>query len=296
MKNLKTVTILSGKGGVGKSSISASLAFLMAQKNKIVAVDCDVDAANLALLFSLNKLTKNEKVSTNIKAFVNKNAQGCKKIVENCAFSAISWNRKKQLPEINNFLCEGCGVCKLLCPNGIDMKKVENATIGEGQTKYGFTVVSGQLEMGESGSGKVVTIVKERAQKIAKKQQAEYLIIDSAPGIGCPVIASIRGSDYILAVTEPTPTAFQALRRVLEVVEHFGINYGIIINKSDLNKNFVKKIEKFAKEKKVLIVGKIPFSKDFVGAMIKMKPVVEVNPNYQKIFQKIVNHINLAIK
>ncbi|MEA3296110.1 MAG: ATP-binding protein [Patescibacteria group bacterium] len=296
MKNLKTVTILSGKGGVGKSSISASLAFLMAQKNKIVAVDCDVDAANLALLFGLNKLIKNEKVSTNIKAFVNKNAQGCKKIVKNCAFSAISWDEKKQLPKINNFLCEGCGVCKLLCPNGIDMKKVENAVIGEGQTKYGFTVVSGQLKMGESGSGKVVTVVKERAQKIAKKQQAEYLIVDSAPGIGCPVIASIRNSDYILAVTEPTPTAFKALRRVLEVVEHFGINYGIIINKSDLNKNFVKKIEKFAKEKKVSIVEKIPFSKDFVEAMIKMKPVVEINPNYQKIFQKIINHINLTIK
>ena len=296
MKTLKTITILSGKGGVGKSSISASLAFLMAQNKKILAVDCDVDAANLALLFGLNKLIKNEKISTNAKAFVNKNAQGCKNIVENCAFSAISWNEKKQLPEINKFLCEGCGVCKLLCPNGIDIKKVKNAIIGEGQTKYGFTVVSGQLEMGESGSGKVVTIVKERAQKIAKKQQVEYLIVDSAPGIGCPVIASIRGSDYILAVTEPTPTAFRALRRVLEVVEHFGISYGIIINKSDLNKDFIKKIEKFAKEKKVSIVAKIPFSKNFVKAMIKMKPVIEISPSYQKLFRQIINQINLEMK
>lgn len=291
MKTLKTVTILSGKGGVGKSSISASLAFLMAQKNKIVAVDCDVDAANLALLFGLNKLTKNKKISTNTKAFVNKNARVCKNIVENCTFSAISWDEKKQLPKINKFLCEGCGVCKLLCPDGINMKKVENATIGEGQTKYGFTVVSGQLEMGESGSGKVVTVVKERAQKIAKKQQAKYLIVDSAPGIGCPVIASIRGSDYILAVTEPTPTAFRALQRVLEVVKHFGISYGIVINKSDLNKNFVKEIEKFAKEKKVSIVEKIPFSKNFVKAMVKRKPIVEIYPNYQKIFKNIINKI-----
>ncbi len=288
---MKTITILSGKGGVGKSSISASLAFLMAQKNKIVAADCDVDAANLALLFGLNKLTKKEKISTNIKAFVNKNALKCKNIVENCAFSAISWNEKKQLPRINKFLCEGCGVCKILCPDGIIMKKVKNAIIGEGQTVYGFSIVSGQLEMGESGSGKVVTAVKEKAQKIAKKQRAEYLIVDSAPGIGCPVIASIRGSDYILAITEPTPTAFRALQRVLDVVEYFGINYGIIINKSNLNEFFIKEIKAFAKEKKIPIIAKIPFSKDFIEAMTKMKPVVEVNPSYQKLFQKIIKQI-----
>jgi len=291
MKNFKTITILSGKGGVGKSSISASLAFSMAQKNKIVAADCDVDAANLALLFGLKKLTKNEKISTNTKAFVNNNAKGCKKIVEKCTFSAISWVEKNQLPKINSFLCEGCGVCKMLCPKGIDMRKVENATIGEGQSKHGFTVVSGQLEMGESGSGKVVTVAKERAQKIAKEQHAKYLIVDSAPGIGCPVIASVRDSDYILAVTEPTPAAFRALQRVLEVVNHFEINYGIIINKSDLNKGFVQKIEKFAEEKKVSIVAKIPFSKDFVKAMTEMRSIVEVNPKYQKIFNQIIDNI-----
>jgi MinD superfamily P-loop ATPase len=288
---MKTITILSGKGGVGKSSISASLAFLISQKSKIVAADCDVDAANLALLFGLNKLIKNEKISTNTKAFVNNKAKKCKNIVKNCAFSAISWNEKKQLPEINKFLCEGCGVCKILCPDGIRMEKVENAIIGEGQTAYGFSIVSGQLEMGESGSGKTVTVVKKRAQELAKKQKAEYLIVDSAPGIGCPVIASVQGSDYILAVTEPTPTAFRALQRVLKVVEHFGIDYGIIINKSDLNKKFVGKIEKFAKEKKVPIIAKIPFDKSFIQAMIEMKPVLEVNSEYQKVFQDIIDQI-----
>ncbi|HKK54541.1 MAG TPA: ATP-binding protein [Patescibacteria group bacterium] len=293
---MKTITILSGKGGVGKSSISASLAFSLAQESKIVAADCDVDAANLALLFGLKKLRKNERISTNSKAFVNKNAKECKNIVKNCAFSAISWNKKKQLPEINEFLCEGCGVCKILCPKGIEIRKVENAIIGEGQTKYGFPIISGQLEMGESGSGKVVTVVKERARQKAERQKAEYLIIDSAPGIGCPVIASVRGSDYILAVTEPTPTAFRALQRVLEVVEHFNISYGIIINKSDLNRSFVKKIEEFAKNKNISIIAKIPFSKSFVEAMIKMKPIAEINPNYQKMFKSIISQIKLEIK
>lgn len=284
---LKVITILSGKGGVGKSSISASLALTLAKDNKIVAVDCDVDAANLAILFGIKEFKKSQKISTNLKAFVNEKAKSCKNIVDNCAFSAIAWNEKKQIPEINKFLCEGCGVCQILCPQGIILKKVKNATISEGPTKYGFPIISGQLEMGESGSGKVVSIVKERALKIAREQKAQYLIVDSAPGIGCPVIASVRGSDYILAVTEPTPTAFRALKRVLAVVEHFGISYGIIINKWDLNKPFVAEIEKFAKDKKTRIIAKIPYDKKFIEAMIKMKPIVEVDSKYEKIFQKI---------
>ncbi|MCF7916583.1 MAG: ATP-binding protein [Candidatus Omnitrophica bacterium] len=291
---MKKITILSGKGGVGKSSISASLAFLLAQNNRIVAADCDVDAANLALLFGLKKLTKNEKISTNSKAFVNKSARNCRDIVKNCAFSAISWNKEKRLPEINKFLCEGCGVCKILCPRGINIRKVENAIIGQGKTKYGFFIVSGQLEMGEAGSGKVVTVVKERAEKIAKEQKASYLIVDSAPGIGCPVIASVRGSDFVLAVTEPTPTAFRALKRVLRVVEHFGVSCGIIINKVDLNISFSKKIEEFAQEKNIKIMAKIPYNREFVEAMVKMRPVVEINSGYKKIFQEIIKKIDLS--
>jgi MinD superfamily P-loop ATPase len=288
---MKTITILSGKGGVGKSTLTASLAVLLAKKDKIVAADCDVDAANLALLFAIKKLNKNQKIATNLKAFVNDKAKNCRKIVENCAFSAISWDEKKQLPQINRFLCEGCGVCRLLCPEGIILKRVSNAIIGESLTKYDFPLISGQVKMGESGSGKVVSAVKERAMKVVFEKRADYLIIDGAPGIGCPVIASIRGSDYILAVTEPTPVAFRALQRVLQVVEHFGVAYGIIINKWNLNKMFVGEIEKFAQEKNVKIVAKIPYSRDFVEAMVGMQPIVEANPKYEKIFEGILKTI-----
>jgi len=142
----------------------------------------------------------------------------------------------------------------------------------------------------------VVSVVKERAGKIALEQKADYLIVDSAPGIGCPVIASIKGSDYILAVTEPTPTAFRALQRVLQVVEHFGITYGIIINKWDLNKNFADEIEKFARGKQIKIVAKIPYNQDFVEAMMEMRPIVEINPKYGKIFKDIINQVKTQLK
>jgi len=245
---MKTITILSGKGGVGKSSLCASLAVLLAEKNKIVAADCDVDAANLALLFAIKQLKNVEKISTNYKAFANEKARKCKNIVDNCAFSAISWNEKRKMPEINGFLCEGCGVCKLLCPQGISIKKVKNAVIGQAKTSYGFFIISGQLKMGGAGSGNVVNIVKEKAEKFVDQIKADFLVVDSAPGIGCPVIASIKGSDYVIAITEPMPVAFSALKRVLQVVEHFKIPYGIVINKWDINKLFTIKIEKFAKE------------------------------------------------
>ena len=197
---MKTITILSGKGGVGKSTISASLSLVLAQKEKIIAVDCDVDAANLALLFGIKNLKNKEKISTNYKAFVNQEAKKCKNIVDNCAFDAISWDDKKAIPQINQFLCEGCGTCKLLCPEGIIIRKINNAVIGEQKTKYGFSIVSGQLKMGESGSGNVVNAVKEKATELAKKTGSNFLIVDSAPGIGCPVIASVAGNDYAVLV------------------------------------------------------------------------------------------------
>ncbi|MCK5084334.1 MAG: P-loop ATPase, partial [Candidatus Pacebacteria bacterium] len=119
------------------------------------------------------------------------------------------------------------------------------------------------------------------------------ILIDSAAGVGCPVIASLIGTDYIVAVTEPTPSALHDLKRVLYLANHFGIKHGIVINKFDLAKDFCLKIEKFAKKENISIIGKIPYRKDFVDSTIKMKPVVEINSKYKKIFKEIVNRIKL---
>ncbi|MGM5482976.1 MAG: ATP-binding protein [Nanobdellota archaeon] len=291
----KSVAVLSGKGGVGKSSISASLAVLIKKEKDIVCADCDVDASNLSLLFSLE--TKDysewEPLSTNKKAQINpKECNNCKRCIDACYFDAIGVKESK--PEIKETGCEGCGACQLVCPkNAIELKKIDNAHIGLSQTKQGIKICSAQLNPGSSGSGKVVSKVKEKA--LASQKSPELMLIDSAAGIGCPVIASITGSDYALIVTEPSPSGFSDMKRALEIVEHFNINKGIIINKADINKEYSSKIEEFALENNIEIIEKIPFDKEFVQSMVKMTPLVELKKEYEKTFQKIKDKVFLKI-
>jgi len=288
---MKKITVLSGKGGVGKSSVTASLAVLLSREKKIVAVDCDVDASNLSLILGIEKMEKETQISTNYKSFLDeKKCVSCKKCLDICAFSAIEWDEEKNIPKVNKFLCEGCGTCQLICPNSaFSLKKVKNAVMSEAKTEYGFPIISGQLKMGESGSGKIVDLIKEEAEKT----NAEIMLIDSAAGIGCPVIASVRESDYIVAVTEPTPSALSDMKRALQIVEHFSIPYSIIINRWDLNKEFTKKIEEFAQRNNIPVIGKIGYDKKFIEALVNLKPVVVYEKNYEKLFSSILDKIPL---
>ncbi len=288
---MKQITILSGKGGVGKSSITASLAIALCKKRKIVCADCDVDASNLALVFGMD--TKDydvwKPVSTNQKArFDVKKCTSCGKCVSECYFDAIGWDDVHKVPVFKEFGCEGCGVCNLVCPSGaIELFDVSNAKIGYGMTKYGFMVVSGQLEMGESGSGKVVSRVKGLALEVCGG--ADVMLVDAAAGIGCPVIASVAGSDYVIAVCEPTPSGFSDMKRALAVVEHFNIPYGIVINKSDMNLEYAKRIEEFSREKGVRVLSKIRYDKCFMDALVNLVPVIESKAEMRDVFLGIVS-------
>ncbi|NOR85778.1 P-loop NTPase [archaeon] len=291
---MKTVTILSGKGGVGKSSITASLAVAFSKDKKIICADCDVDASNLSLVFGTNKYEQWDDLSTNEKAIFDLDkCNSCKICYEECYFNAIIWKNNK--PKLKDFSCEGCGMCELVCPqNAISLKAVNNAKIGYANTKYGFDVVSAQLNPGESGSGKVVFEVKKKAKDIGIK--ADIMFVDSAAGIGCPVIASITGSDYAIIVTEPTPSGFSDMKKAFEIVKHFNIPTGIIINKFDLNPTQTKTIEKFVNINKLKILSKIPFDKKFAKALTKMKPIIEYEKNYQQLFNKIKTLILKELK
>jgi len=287
---MKKITILSGKGGVGKSSIAASLAVLLAKRMKIIVADCDVDAPNLALVLGVKKFQKSEKIQTSEKAVIDyAKCIECKKCYNNCCFNAIQW---KDDPVINNMLCEGCGVCKLVChQDAIKLIKVENAAINYGRTNYGFRIVSGQLKIGESGSGRVVTEVRKRAMETGKS--SDIMLIDASAGIGCPVIASVAGVDYVIAVTEPTPSALSDLKRALEMVKNFKIPVGIVINRYDINKESTKDIESFAKKEGIKILGKIHYDKKFVEALVNLKPIVVYDKSKIKIFEDIMSRIPL---
>lgn len=290
---MKTLTIVSGKGGVGKSSITASLSVLLSREREIIAADCDVDASNLALILGVRELEDREEISTNEKAFFDpEKCTSCGKCRNVCAFSAIEWDHEKNQPKINEYLCEGCGTCELVCPEGaFTLKEVKNAIIGQSETDYGFPIVSGQLNMGESGSGKVVTEVKNRAEE--RGSDKELMVVDSAAGIGCPVIASVRGSDYVLAVTEPSPSGLSDLKRVLQVGNHFGIEAGIVINKWDINEEFSGEIERFAEENEIPVLGKIPYDRRFVDSLVSLKPVLIDNKEYEKLFTEILKGTNI---
>lgn len=306
---MRTITVLSGKGGAGKSTLTASLSVMLANDYKIVAVDCDADAPNLALVLGLKEENFDswESIRTGEKIEFSKEkcktlkfcpkCQGLKKCLNACNYSAITWNPKEDLPEINQLLCVGCGACQLACPTGaLILKKVENARIGFGKTEYGFPIVSGQLKLGESGSGKVVNALRTKAEEIARDIPADFMILDAAAGIGCPVIASVRGSDYVILVTEPTPVAFWDLKRALELVDHFNIPCGVVINRWGINKDFTYSLQDYFKKNQIPVLGLIPYDVRFVKSLVNLKPAVIHEKNFKPIFIQIMDNCLLNMQ
>jgi MinD superfamily P-loop ATPase len=284
---MKKLVILSGKGGVGKSSITASLAVALSSKLHIVCADCDVDASNLSLVLGVKKQKEWKPISTNQKAMIDNNkCTGCGKCIQACYFNALAL--QNGFAAVKDFSCEGCGVCQMVCPFGaIEMKTVYNARIGFADTPYGFEVVSAQLEPGEAGSGKVVAEVKG----LAALRNAELMLIDSAAGIGCPVIASVAGSDYAIIVAEPTPPGISDMKRAAKVVNHFRIPFSIVINKCDLNESIAEDIERFAKSNKAEILCKIPYMQVFSQALVSLTPVALLDKGLQKQFARMSDHV-----
>jgi len=288
------IAVTGGKGGTGKSLVASSLAVEFAQKSKTALLDVDVECPNDHLLLSV-KRKEFTKIYQPIPKWDFSKCIKCGKCASVCKQNAIVFVKDKY-PAFVKDICIGCKACIVSCPeNAISETEKEIGTVYMGKN-YKVNLISGELKLGELASGEVVAEVRKHFEEINKKLKAEIILIDSAAGIGCPVIASLVGTDYIVAVTEPTPSALHDLKRVLYLADHFQIKHGIVINKYNLAKKFYLKIEKFAEENNIAIIGKIPYKRDFVDSTIEMKPVTEINPIYRKLFQKIIGQIKLAIK
>ena len=279
------VTIAGGKGGTGKSMVASSLAYEYAKDKKTFLVDADVECPNDHLLLDI-QLKKEETVFQTIPKWDYDLCIQCGKCATVCKQEAIAFTKGKK-PAFVEDLCIGCKACFVACPvKAISEAQKEIGTISKGNN-YGVNLISGELKLGQLASGEIVAAVRKYAEEAEKEENPEIVIIDAAAGIGCPVIASFVGSDYLVAVTEPTPSALHDLKRMLHLAKHFRIPHGIVINKFDLEEQFCKNIEQFAKEEKVQIIGKIPYSKDFVDASLKMKPVGVLFPSYSSLFKNL---------
>ena len=263
----KQITVISGKGGTGKTTLTAAFSSLA---NKVLIADCDVDAADIHLILDPGSASKLDFYGMEVASINEGKCSACGTCVERCRFGAIS----KELV-IDAHICEGCGVCSLICPeNAITMKEHKAGEIFRSVTRYG-PLVHARLGIGEETGGKLVSMVRKTSSEMAAENDIDLIIIDGPPGTGCSVIASISGVDLVFIVTEPSVSGIHDLERVLEVTAHFRIKAVVCINKCNINEEKTADIEEFCKIKGIDVVGKLPLSDIPIKAMLESQTVIE---------------------
>ncbi len=284
------IAIISGKGGTGKSSISAAFATL---SERVVLADCDVDAANMFVLFHPEKEEEQVYVSGQKAILDEALCSQCGLCVDACRFDAIDWQQGRV--KINELLCDGCWLCARICPEAaITMENSDQSRLYAGAFRNG-EMVYGRLAPGEENSGRLVSLVREKAKKLSNEKQLETIILDGPPGIGCPVISTITGTDHVVIVTEPSLSGFNDLKRTYELCMQFRVKVWVIINKYDLNEEVTQFIEDYCNRMNITLAGKLPFDRSVVDAMVQCMSIVEYQPQsiisitIQEIFNSILN-------
>ena len=288
---MKELIIISGKGGTGKTSLMAAFASLA--ENKVLC-DADVDAADLHLIMEPEVRKRHDFQSGNTAVIDQDKCTECGVCLDLCRWNAISNDF-----EVNPIECEGCGVCVYFCPEkAIDFPL---NTCGEwyiSDTRFG-PMVHARLGIAEENSGKLVSLVRQEARKLAEEKNLALILSDGPPGVGCPVIASIGGATAVLIVTEPTVSGKHDMERVAQLADHFKVPAMICVNKFDLNLELTRDIENFAKEKGLSCLGRIPFDPIFTKAMIQAQTVFEYNTEskvgqaIKEIWENLSNRLEL---
>ncbi len=285
---MKQLLILSGKGGTGKTTVAGAL---IALSNAKAFADCDVDAPNLHLI---QKKFAKANVSDYYglpKAYIEPTlCIGCGTCFRSCRFEAVYQDGDKF--KMNSYSCEGCGVCEVVCPSqAITMKKSPSGEIilnRDEEEKISFSTA--RLYMGSGNSGKLVTEVKK--QLVASSNNGDIAIIDGSPGIGCPVIASISGVDFVLIVAEPSVSGISDMERIIKTAVQLQTKVAVCVNKYDIHEENTKQIEKYCDEKKIPFVGKIPFDKEIIKSTNQGISIVESDSlsvsSIKDIYEKII--------
>lgn len=267
---MKEVLIVSGKGGTGKTSITASIASIV--KNAVFA-DCDVDAADLHLILNPKIYEEHEFISGHLPDIIQNDCTKCGICKQNCRFNAIKYNEDKYI--IDEIACEGCGVCAYFCPRkAIVFNESMCGHWYVSNTRFG-RMVHAKLKIAAENSGKLVSAVRSKSREIAIKDNNDYIIIDGPPGIGCPVIASMTGVDYVIVVTEPTLSGLSDMKRVINLAKHFNIDIYVCINKYNVNPNIVQKIKNVLLDNNIPLIGIIPYDNDITSAQINRLSAIE---------------------
>lgn len=264
---MKEIVVISGKGGTGKTTLTASFAVLAG--GDAVMVDADVDAANLSLVLMPQELESHSFIASSVAVLDRERCTECGLCRELCRFEAIS-----ESYVIDPISCEGCTVCSRACPEeAITMQEVVSGHWFLSQTPYG-RLVHARLGVAEENSGRLVALIRKQGREQATAGEKKYLLTDGPPGIGCPVIAALSGATKALIVTEPTVSGIHDLKRVLSVCRHFEVPAVVCVNRCDLDENNTRAIEAFCRAEAVDVVSKIPFYREVTEALVQGKPVV----------------------
>lgn len=292
---MKQLVILSGKGGTGKTSVTAALAHLASQTLRVVLADADVDASNLELVLAPKIIQKHEFFSGQIAIIDSAKCQNCGTCAEVCRFEAVLENGYS----IDPIGCEGCAACMFQCPEeAISMQEQRAGYWARSESRYG-PLIHATLLPAQENSGKLVTKVKQQARQLALSRAADLILVDGPPGIGCPVIAAASGTDLVLAVTEPTVSGIHDMERLLCTTHHFGVPMLVCTNKADVYTEGAAEIERFCQKKNLPFAGQIPFDPAVVEAMVQGQPVTvyrEKSPAavaMRRVWQRVLTTLKL---
>lgn len=268
------MTILSGKGGTGKTTVAG--AFVSLSDSRVCA-DCDVDAANLRLILK-DRLIESEKVCLGSLAEIDqRKCIKCGKCYDACRFDGILKDSPAGAYAVNDLNCEGCGFCIEICPaRAIGETPAETGVLKLSESERGL-LAHASLTAAAENSGKLVTMVRDLAFALVEREKKDWLLVDGPPGTACPAIASITGTDRVILVTEPTVAAIHDLERIIKLVRHFGVTPEIIINKADINGMMTHRIKDMAKAGGYKVLGEIPFDETVKEAIKAGVPIVEFN-------------------